>query len=52
VKRYAERERQIELAKQRGETHIGQPMQDTIDSRRREKLSFKASQREVERGKG
>ena len=51
VKRYAERERQIELAKQRGETHIGQPMQDTIDSRRREKLSFKASQREVERGK-
>lgn len=51
VKRYAERERQIELAKQRGETHIGQPMQDIIDSRRREKLSFKASQREVERGK-
>lgn len=51
VKRYAERERQIELAKQRGGTHIGQPMQDTIDSRRREKLSFKASQREVERGK-
>jgi len=51
VKRYAERERQIELAKQRGETHIGQPMQDTIESRRREKLSFKASQREVERGK-
>ena len=51
VKRYAERERQIELAKQRGETHIGQPMQDTIDSRRREKLSFEASQREVERGK-
>jgi UPF0176 protein len=52
VKRYAERERQIVLAKQRGETHIGQPMQDTIESRRREKLSFKASQREVERGKG
>jgi len=51
VKRYAERERQIELAKQRGETHIGQPMQDTIESRRREKLSFKASQREVGRGK-
>lgn len=51
VKRYAERERQIELAKQCGETHIGQPMQDIIDSRRREKLSFKASQREVERGK-
>ena len=51
VKRYAERERQIELAKQFGETHIGQPMQDIIDSRRREKLSFKASQREVERGK-
>ena len=51
VKRYAERERQIELAKQCGETHIGQPMQDIIDPRRREKLSFKASQREVERGK-
>lgn len=51
VKRYAERERQIELAKQRGETHIGQPMQETIESRRREKLRFKASQREVESGK-
>ena len=51
VKRYAERERQIELARQRGENHIGHPMQDTIESRRREKLKFKESQREVERGK-
>ena len=51
VKRYAERERQIELARQRGESHIGQPMQDTIESRRREKLRFKESQREAERDK-
>lgn len=51
VKRYAERERQIELARDRGETHIGQPMQATIGSKRREKLSFKALQRKQQKGK-
>ena len=44
-KRYAERERQMELARQRGEEHIGQPMQATIDRRRQEKQRYKAEQR-------
>jgi len=43
--RYAERERQIELARQRGEEHIGHPMQDTIAQRRQQKLAFKDQQR-------
>ena len=51
-KRYAERERQIELARQRGEEHIGQPMQATIEARRRDKLSFKDAQREKNRDAG
>ena len=41
VKRYAERERQVELAKRRGESHIGQSMRSLIEERRREKLRFK-----------
>lgn len=51
VKRYAERERQIELARTRGEAHIGQPMQQTIEQRRREKLKFKEAQHRTEHGK-
>lgn len=46
--RYAERERQIELARQRGESHIGLPMQETITRRRKKKLAFKEKQRQVE----
>ena len=49
VKRYAERERQMELAEQRGEDHIGQPMGETIEIRRKEKLNFKEAQRESEK---
>jgi len=49
VKRYAERERQMEFAKQRGESHIGHPMQDTITQRKQEKLRFKEEQRARER---
>ena len=49
VKRYAERERQMELARQRGESHIGQSMQQTIEERRQQKLKFKDRQREVNR---
>ncbi len=49
VKRYAERERQVELAKLRGEEHIGQPMGETIESRRKEKLQFKEEQRKAEK---
>ena len=49
VGRYAERERQIELAKQRGEEHIGQPMRLKIEQRRGEKLNFKQEERNKER---
>lgn len=51
VKRYAERERQMELARIRGEDHIGQPMQAKIEARKREKLQFKELQREQEKVK-
>ena len=46
--RYAERERQVQLAKARGESHIGESMAQTIVRRRSEKLEAKATQREVE----
>lgn len=45
--RYAERERQVQLAKRRGEPHIGESMAETIVRRRQEKLAAKQSQREV-----
>jgi UPF0176 protein len=48
TRRYGERERQMQLAQQRGEEHIGQPMQSTIESRRAQKLAFKEAQRESE----
>lgn len=48
VQRYAERERQMQLASERGESHIGQPMVQTIGQRRRAKLAFKAKQRQQE----
>lgn len=51
VQGYAERERQMQLAKERGESHIGQPMAVTIEQRKRDKLAFKAAQRRQERGK-
>jgi UPF0176 protein len=43
--RYAERERQMQLARNRGEAHIGMPMQSVIETRRRQKHKFKAEQR-------
>lgn len=46
VKRFAERERQMQLARKRGETHIGQPVQETISQRRQEKLRYKEQQRQ------
>ena len=45
IKRYAERERQMQLAKQRGETHIGEPMHDLIQNKKIAKLKFKKEQR-------
>lgn len=44
-RRYAERERQLELAKSRGEAHLGQDMQETIEQRRQRKQAFKTRQR-------
>jgi UPF0176 protein len=51
VKRYAEREQQISLARSRGEEHLGQPMGQTITDRRLEKLRFKNEQRKLDQGK-
>ncbi len=45
IKGFAERERQMEYARQRGESHIGQPMQSLMEQRRCEKLRFKDRQR-------
>ena len=39
--RFAERERQIELAKQRGDIHIGGEVKDIIEQRRVEKKKSK-----------
>ena len=49
--RYAERERQIELAQRRGEEHLGHPVQATIEQRRQQKLALKKSQRDLEQRK-
>lgn len=46
--RYAEREKQVRLARERGETHIGEPMSETIRRRREEKLARKEQQRQRE----
>ena len=43
--RYAERERQVQLAKARGEEHIGSDVLTAIAKRRQQKKSFRAEQR-------
>jgi UPF0176 protein len=50
IGRYAERERQMQLARQRGESHIGEPMQDLIMRRRREKREARERQRALDTG--
>jgi UPF0176 protein len=45
VRRYAERERQMQLAALRSEAHIGAPMKSTIERGKQEKLCFKEEQR-------
>ena len=45
MKRYASRERQMSLAKQRGEKHIGSSMEEQMISRRKAKLALKNKQR-------
>ena len=51
IKRYAERERQVQLAKQRGEAHIGAPMEPAIERGKQEKLRYKERQRMREKEK-
>jgi len=46
--RLAERERQISLARERGEAHIGQDMEPLMRERRQAKLRFKAEQRKTQ----
>jgi len=45
LRRYAERERQVQLAKARGEPHIGESMAQTIARRRHEKHLAREEQR-------
>lgn len=45
--RFEEREKQIRLAKVRGEQHMGGDVEEQIQSRREEKQQFKQSQREA-----
>ena len=45
MKRYEARERQVNLAKKRGETHIGSSMEEQIINRKKEKLALKNKQR-------
>lgn len=47
LQRYAERERQMQLARERGENHIGEPMSVIIRRRRQEKLAAKQLQRQA-----
>lgn len=47
IERFAERERQMQLARERGETHIGEPMSLVIQQRRQQKLAFKNAQRQA-----
>ena len=48
--RFAQREKQIQLAKQRGEQHIGGNQRQLIQQRRGEKLAEKNAQREKDAG--
>lgn len=45
--RFRERERQIQLAEERGETHIGDDLEKVIEKRRLEKQAFKEAQRKT-----
>ena len=49
--RFKEREKQIQLAKQRGEVHIGSDAVEAIEKRKEEKLAQKEAMRAKERQK-
>lgn len=46
-KRFIERERQMQLAQQRGEAHIGSDVKQVIEQRRQNKIHLRQSQNEV-----
>jgi UPF0176 protein len=50
LRRFAERERQMQLARERGEAHIGESMAQTIARRRHEKLLAREAQRRINAG--
>src|SRR5690554_3476549 len=45
--RLRERERQVQLARERGEVHIGDSLDEIIEKRRQDKLAFKEAQRKT-----
>ncbi len=47
IARFREREKQVQLAKQRGEDHVGGDVNKTMDSRRQQKLAHKQQQRQT-----
>lgn len=49
--RFIERERQVRLAQERGEAHIGAEVQDAVEKHRQQKMLEKERQREVRRQK-
>ena len=49
AKRFAERQRQVDLARARGEQHIGQDMAGLMRERRQQKLRHKREQRKSEK---
>ena len=46
AERFAERQRQVDIARERGEQHIGQDMDGLMHKRRKEKLRHKKAQRQ------
>jgi UPF0176 protein len=50
LRRFAERERQMQLARERGEPHIGESMAQTIARRRHEKQLAREAQRRMNAG--
>ena len=49
--RFREREKQVTLAKQRGESHLGSEVTTQIQQRKNAKLAFKAQQQAHEKEK-
>ncbi len=47
IARFREREKQVTLAKQRGEDHVGGDVQKVMEQRRQQKLSLKEQQRKT-----